>query len=811
MKAHGEMVRGASVPDFDRSLEPVVSPMSSGGGYVLENRPQDETHLRDYWRSVRKHLWLVIGITVLMTMLAAIYVARKPDIYEAQARVQVNLENTQALGGSGAVVVGGTSDPAYFNTQLQILSGPGLLRRVVRTLNLENDAAFNGSRAAQNRSAWQGLRRALGFGGREQEKAEGGETDGVPLVDSVAPPSSQEDLAEARRLAPYVGAIQGGLTVDPVRETRLQSRDTRLIDIKFRHSDPQVAAKVVNAVAETYREQNRERRVTNTVTTGDFLDRRIAELQSKIREGDERLQAYARSNEILSIANDTQNIVVTRLAALNNQLITAEDERKKAEVVYDAISKRPDAVNAQILGSNPQVNEVESKVSELRRQRAELLIEYTEEWPQVKAIDEQIAFLERRGEQVSGRATSNLLTNAETDLRKARSREAKARADFERQKAATVNLNEAAIQYRIIDQETATYRNLLQALLQRSGENDVIIAGTPNNVLVIDYGLVPVAPVGPKRLQSIILAFFLSIGLGVALALFLEYLDDTLRSVEDVEKWLHLPALAVIPSVGGAARRRLLPGGTAALQTQNANSSLLLHADNRSSLAEAYRQLRTSVLLSTAGRAPKSLLVTSSLPSEGKTTTAVNTALSLAQTGAKVLIIDADMRRPRLHSTFEVENSRGLSTLLSSEMSEAETLQVIKRHEASGLHLLTSGPVPPNPAELIGSEQMRRLFSTLESNFTHIVVDSPPIASFTDGVLVASMVDGVLLVLHGGKSSRDVARRSRQLLLDVGAKIFGVVLNNVDLQSHDYYQSYYHSAYYSEDDNPEQLASEAKT
>ncbi|MBA2340569.1 MAG: polysaccharide biosynthesis tyrosine autokinase [Pyrinomonadaceae bacterium] len=785
----------------------------SGGSYILENRTQDETHLRDYWRAVRKHLWLVIGITLFVTMLAAIYMARKPDIYQAQARVQVNLENAQALGAASAVIVGGSSDPAYFNTQLQILTGPGLLRRVVKTLNLENDPAFNSTRAAQSRSIWQDLQRMFGIGGREQKKPGDATTGDVPLVDSVAPATSQGDLAESRRLAPYVGAIQANLQVDPVKESRLQNRDTRLIDINFKHSDPQVAAKVVNAIADAFVVQNKERRTTNTVTTGEFLDRRIAELQSKIRNGEERLQAYARGNEILSIANDTQNIVVARLAALNTQLIEAENDRKRAEAVYNTITNRPDAVSAQALGGNAQLNEVESELSKLRQRRAELLFDYTEEWPQVKAVDEQIALLERRAEQVRGRATNILLTNAETDLRKARAREAAARADFERQKSATVNLNEAAIQYRIIEQEIATYRNLLNGLLQRSKENDVILAGTPNNILVVDYGLAPDAPVGPKRMQSIFLAFVLSIALGVALALFLEYLDDTIRSVEDVEKMLHLPALAVIPAVGSGTRRRLMPGsGASALQERNASPTLLLHADNRSSLAEAYRQLRTSVLLSTAGRAPKTLLVTSSLPSEGKTTTAVNTALSLAQTGAKVLIIDADMRRPRLHSIFEVDNSRGLSALLSTEMSEAEMLEVVGKHEASGMHLLTSGPVPPNPAELIGSEQMRRLFSVLEANYTHIVVDSPPIASFTDGVLISTMVDGVLLVLHGGKSSRDVARRSRQLLLDVGAKIFGVILNNVDLQSHDYhyYQSYYHSSYYNEDETADQIASDAK-
>ncbi len=288
----------------------------------------------------------------------------------------------------------------------------------------------------------------------------------------------------------------------------------------------------------------------------------------------------------------------------------------------------------------------------------------------------------------------------------------------------------------------------------------------------------------------------------MGLALFLEYLDDTIRSTEEIENYLQLPALAAIPTIDSLPKRKLLLVGSNEEPDPRANSELLINADSRSPLGEAYRQLRTLILLSTAGHPPKSLLITSSLPSEGKTTTATNTAISLAQTGANVLIIDADMRRPRLHSVFDIDNGAGLSTLLSSTLDEREILKYIRRDETTKLNLLTSGPIPPNPAELIGSEQMANLLKMLQNHFTHVVVDSPPIASFTDGVLIASMVDGVILVVHAGKSSRQVVRRSRQLLQDIGAKIFGVVLNNVDLKSQDnyyYYQTYYHRNNYNTD------------
>ncbi|MCA1639782.1 MAG: polysaccharide biosynthesis tyrosine autokinase [Acidobacteria bacterium] len=355
----------------------------------------------------------------------------------------------------------------------------------------------------------------------------------------------------------------------------------------------------------------------------------------------------------------------------------------------------------------------------------------------------------------------------------------------------------------LLKQDIETKKGFLEDLTKQQKGNDIQAVGTDNNINVAEIAIPPDVPIAPSRLTTVLAALFLSTLFGMGLALFLEYLDDTIRTTEEIENFLGLPALAAIPRIDSLPKRRLLLVGGNEDGQDASKSELLIHMDSRSSLAEAYRQLRTSILLSTAGHAPKSLLVTSSLPSEGKTTTAINTAISLAQTGAKVLIIDADMRRPRIHSVFNISNADGLSTLLSNELIDRDIAEVIEFDEASNLNILTSGPVPPNPAELIGSEQMTNLLSILQEHFTHVVVDSPPIASFTDGVLVASMVDGVILVVNAGRSSRQVIRRSRQLLQDIGAKILGVVLNNVNLKSQDnnyYYQSYYHRDSYNYDD-----------
>ena len=801
MKPSRELAKRELEPSgIDKTVEVSVPPHSYN--YGVDPNAETDVHLLDYWRAVRKRLWLVISVVVLVTMLAVLYVARKPDIYQAEARVQVDLENNAALVGRTPYVIGPSNDPTYFNTQLQILTSPGLLRRVVKTLDLEHNPDFFKLSSTQKRSTWQTVRRMVGIGSEPQEDPKTSPGDELPLRTTVAPASSRDNLVEAKQLSRYVGAILEGLKVDPVKETRGYYKETRLIDVNFTHTDPQVAAKVVNAIAETYVFSNLEKKTETNTSTGDFLQKRVAELQQQIRTDEERLVNYARNNQIISL-DASQNTVVARLAGLSTQLLEAENERKSAEAAYNA-ARAPGAASALVDADEKRIDEAETTLAELRQKRAQLLVDATEEAPEVKEVTQQIVELENQVKDLSARKSTTLLTNLETRYRQTLAREDALRKSFSKQRSETLTQNEAAINYRIIQQEIETNKSLLANLLQRSKENDVVMAGKPNNISIIDYAIAPDSPIGPNRMRTVFIALFLSIGLGVGFALFLEYLDDTVHSTDEVERLLHLPALAIIPSVGSSSRPRLL-GGPGALQKRNgnpaANPELLMNVDSRSPIAESYRHLRTSVLLSTAGRAPRSLLITSSLPGEGKTTTAVNTAISLAQTGASVVIIDADMRRPRLRSIFNLSDRPGLSSILSSDLPEAGILAMVEKDPGTSLHLLTSGPIPPNPAELLGSEQMRRLLAVLQTNFTHVVVDSPPISSFTDGVLISSMVDGVLLVVHGGKSSRHIVKRSRQLLQDVGAKIFGVVLNNINLQSHDYYyyQRYYSKRYYDQD------------
>ena len=804
--------------ELERPFAP--QPPSTNGTYgaYRDAYAQEGFQLITYWRIIRKRFWLVVGIAVLLTTLTAIYMARKPDVFLAKATIQVDSEQVNPdLVTSDRRLPLNNQDPSYFNTQLQLLTSESLLRRVVKELSLDSNKEFQKAKTENSVSAWKGMLKAVGLASDDTKK----QTSGVEEV-SISPSSSlasSEDISEAIRLSPYVEVIKKSLNVEPVRESRGTIKDTRLIEISFRHTDPELAAFIVNGISETFAKANQEKRTGTNSKTNDFLQKRIADLQSEIKNSEIQLVELTRKVGILK-TGDEQTIVIDRLARLNKDLLDAENERKNAEAEYLSINNSPDRLKSKVeeqmaryiteRENNIQllVNRAQEKIADLRRERAKLLEEYLETAPEVKEVDTQIATLQNEIKKAANtnqaelesfrtRTAQDILNNLKTKYITAQAKEDSIRAAYNTQYNEAQGQNQSGVSLRLLQQEIETKKGFLENLIKNSNENDVVALGTDNNISIAEIALPPDIPISPRRLTTVVAMLFLSTLFGMGLALFLEYLDDTIHTTEEVESYLQLPALAAIPQIDTIAKQRLLLVGDDKESETNAVSELLIHNDSRSLLAEAYRQLRTSILLSSAGHAPKSLLITSSLPAEGKTTTAVNTAISLAQTGAKVLLIDADMRRPRLHSIFNISNAQGLSTILSSDLTESNILEVVSYDQASRLNLLPSGPVPPNPAELIGSEQMSNMLSIFQNHFTHVVVDSPPIASFTDGVLIASLVDGVILVVNSGKSSRQIVGRSRQFLANVGAKVFGVVLNNVNPKSQDnyYYQSYYHNYY----------------
>ena len=436
--------------------------------------------------------------------------------------------------------------------------------------------------------------------------------------------------------------------------------------------------------------------------------------------------------------------------------------------------------------ADKNVQRLREKISELEEKKSALLVNYTKEWPEVKKIDEQLARL--NGELKE--APKEIIAGLKTRYEAAKKRERSSSAAYFTSRARANNQSVAETGLGDLDQQIETDRQNLNLYMQRANELKITAYDrVSGNVSVVEEARVPREPIGPPRMRNIIVAFLLSLAIGIGLAFLLDYLDDTLKSAEDVDRYLHLPTLALIPAPREV--RRML-SRHAQEPEQGTNTALALIQDVRSPVAEAYRHLRTSLLLSSAGQPPRTVLVTSSQPSEGKTTTVVNMATILAQTGAEVLVLDCDLRRPRVHAHFGLPNSRGVTNYLSGDANVGDLIQ--SYDPIPNLKIITSGPVPPNAAELLGSDEMRKMLYVLSENFTHIIIDSPPAISFTDASILSTMVDGVMLVVHGGHSSRAIVRRAKQQLQDVGAHLFGIVLNNVKPEGTDYY---YYSGYYS--------------
>jgi capsular exopolysaccharide synthesis family protein len=594
-------------------------------------------------------------------------------------------------------------------------------------------------------------------------------------------PLSAEEL---ERLEPYEDTIIAGETISGIV-------GTNLFTIKYRHSDPELAQKIANTLAEIFANNNLQRAEMGSNATAVALAKEIAGLQSKLKTDQEAQFEYAKSHN-LPLSDKGTNIEDLRANQLSTQLLQAQNDRKTAESLYNSAKNAPDAFVVPEVQKSPRVGALRERISSLKEKRDTLLVAYTKEWPEVKKIDGALKPLEEELKNAVAESIGGLKSSYEAAL----AHEESLMSMYSQQRGTTAQQTRDQIEMAAMTQDIETNKQYLNTLMQRNREILAMSGDRGNEVSVENYSRVPRSPVGPPRLRNVLIAFILSLVAGIGLAFLLDFLDDTVKSVDDIDRYIHLPALALIPA---SRAEKLRLKGMASPGSGPEGTALAMVDDVRSPIAESYRHLRTSLLLSSAGQPPKTILVTSSQPSEGKTTTAINTAFMLAQTGAEVLIIDCDLRRPRLHTQFEVSNAKGLTTLLSGERDLEGVLQQFQK--TPNLKILSSGPVPPNPAELIGSEEMRRLLAQLSASFAHIIIDSPPAISFTDASILSTMVDGVVLVVHSGRSSRAVVRRAKQQLLDVGAHIFGVVLNNVRLESHDYYYSSYYSNYYSEGDD----------
>jgi capsular exopolysaccharide synthesis family protein len=764
-------------------------------GYGLGEPPLSgvQQQLSEIWRKIRKHKWLILFIVLIITSIVTVEIFRTKSLYQASTTVEIEKENRTLFRSGDVVIESEEGDFGYYvamsmKTKVKLLQSRPLLEDVVAIMKLDQNPSF--MEVDRRKSVWEAVRTILTrVGTRENPPAiQVAEPVPIPPLDNRPPRSA----TESARLAPYVGILAGNLSAAPIEETRM-------LAISYQHTNPALAASIVNTIAQVFIERSFINRTQKYNTTSSWLKDRTRELQAKVQEAEQRLANYANQRNMFS-TDGKESMITGKLAKMHEQVTRAETDRILKQSLYEEVQQGRVAQLPEAF-ADAKTAALQNKLGELSTTAAQYAGKFGPDNPRTIDINKQIAAIQKQIEE--GRV--NLSDKLKADFERAQRDEESLKVLLEQAKAEAAQQNNAVVQFGILKQEVETAKVLYTDFLQKTNQANIQVAEQHSNMQVIDPATVPVMPISPNRLRVIMIGLLFSLCFGVGLALLIEYLDNTVKTVEDVERSMGLPTLAVIPALAtrkmrGLSGRRATDSTALTLTDENAarqGPQFELLNNSHSAFAEAYRGLRASVLLSSAGNPPKVIMVTSGMPSEGKTTTAVNTAISLAQLGASVLVIDADLRRPSVHKVFSLSAQSGLSTCLSRDM---ELDPLIHSTGVDNLSVLLCGPLPPNPAELISSNRMKEMLKTLKERYDHIVIDSPPLMQVSDSLILSTLVDGVIFVVEGGKSKRHIVQRARRELTQVGAKIFGVVINNVNVHSNsydDYYYSRFNTDYYS--------------
>jgi capsular exopolysaccharide synthesis family protein len=765
---------------------------SYGYGYGYANAEDEGMHLRDVWRIIRKRKWLIVSLTLVVTTVVAVQMYRTQSTYQASMLVEVEKAAPSATK-TGDIIVQ-DNDLDSLKTKMLMVKSQPLLEDVVKRLRLDQNQKF--LRKDDSKPVMQAVKEMLGRSTHPQTPTDGAETSGSQAYAAnpqgeTAQTGNEPGEPDAKTAETLATAVDSALTVDLVR-------DTRAIKISFTHSDPGLAAAIANQVGKSFIDLSFKNQTSQFTNTSDWLDRSTRELKAKVEKAEQALADYTKEHHIFS-TDGKETLTTEKLSRLHDQLTRAQTDRLLKQSLYEEL-KAGRLAQLPETYLDPRQSALRSKLGELQSQAAELAVKYGPKNPKLIEINQQVTITQQQMDA----GMQALEDKLKGEYARAVADEKSLGVALDEAKFAAERENQDAIQFSILKQEVETSKSLYTDFLQKTNQANLEVAEQHPSMHVIQPALIPKIPVGPRRTTNTLIALVLSLGAGIGLVFFLEYLDNTIKSVEDVTRYIQLPALGVIPAISTSPARQLLGKKKTARQASLSVTSSakpapgqalvgrLQNAEGHSSAAEAYRALRTSVLLSAAGSPPKTLLVTSGQPGEGKTTTVVNTAISLAQLGAEVLIIDADLRKPNVHKVFGLDPSRGLSTYLSRN---ASIDSLIQKPAMPHMSVLASGPIPPNPAELISSDKMKDMLRKLSERYDHILIDSPPLINVTDPVILSTEVDGVVLVVSWGKSTRDIARRVRAELTSVGAKIFGVVLNNVNFR-HEGYDDYYYYRYY---------------
>jgi polysaccharide biosynthesis transport protein len=709
-----------------------------------------EKHLRDYLKVISKRRWAAIIFLVITFTLVAVHTFSTTPQYEGTAKVLLErVEPNDLLARSRY----GGNDPSFYETQYQLIRSRAVARRVVEMLSLEDDFEIFLGHWQKTIPVTDALKSSLiGAVHRILSKfrgAKGQEEEGN------SPGSREEWLA---------GAISSQIKVRPVA-------DSRIVHISYLFPQPEFAALVANTVARAYIEETLELKMDSTRRTLEWMTRKAGEEAQKLEKAEMALHDYMRAHNIITLENRLAG-TPEEFAEISTQLMRAESHRRQMETLNSIIrevqkgTQQPETVAA--IAADPALQTLRSQIVLAEKSIMELSGRYGPKHPLMEKAVGDLKVLEQKRQQEIDRIVQSIRNEYEL----ARSNENNLRAQFDKIKAEALRLNDRSVQYGILKREVDTNRQLYDALMLKIKEQSITDETNPINLWIVEEARIPGAPATPLKGFNLVIGLTLGLFGGIGLAFFLDYLDNTIKSPAEVEAVLGIPVLGVI---------------TFSKEKEGLEKTILRAPS--SVMAENYKGLRTSLLLSSADRPPQKILITSAIAGEGKTTTAVNLAMALALAGKRVVLIDGDLRRPRIHKIFKQNNHNGLSNFLAG----ATEGEILKKGPLPNLGLITSGPIPPNPSELLISSRMALLLEQLSQNFDIIICDSPPILTVSDSRILGRQFDGTVLVTLAHRIPFEVAGRAVKLLHDSHAPILGMVLNGLNVKKGDYYD--YYTAY----------------
>ena len=735
---------GSNESAIERRVTPVTLLAESGGSRLDRAAAVDPMSsalpLREYLRILHKHRWMILTVVAVMVTVVTIVTYRSQPVYEASARLEINGE-TPDLANLRELFMQMPTSEEFLQTQVRIVQSDDLAIQTVRALRLYERPEF-------------AVR--------------------APSVPASTPFTSAEEVRLVR-------AFRAGLSVQAIRSTRL-------VDVRFESNDPKLAADAVNTLADLYVENNFRKKYESAMQASEWMGGQLRELKTRMEQTHEALIKYERENQMFAVS-EGQNVTLSKLGEINHELTQAESERFSKESQWQLVqSRRLDDLPA--VAQSSLIQELQRRLSQLSDELVDNRSTFGPKHPKVVRLEREIQEIKSQMDHEKQQVANRI----ESEYQVAMKREHLLRTALDKQKAEANILNSKLVEYSLLKREYETNQQLYEGLLGRLKEAGISSGLRSSNIHVVDRARPPLSPVRPRKMLNILTSLLVGLVVGAVLALFNEYLDNSVKVPEEVEQLVNLPVLGIIPGVasvsaGAGGTRHTLPGITSSSQHSN---ELTTVAQPHSVVSEAYRALRTSILLSSSGQPPQTILVSSGQPREGKTTTALNLAITLAQRGDRVVLMDTDLRRPRIHRAFQLANDRGLSSFLSGTLPVDELPRAIR--QIPNLFVIPSGPTPPNPAELLSCEPLEALFSELRRQFDFIVMDSPPAITVADSMILAAHADGVMLVVHGGVTTRETLKHTTKLMNSVNARIIGVVLNNVDIRSVDY--KYYYTNYY---------------